>query len=60
MQEKGFGRAAGTATGNSKRASFESLESRVFLSVAAPTGLDATLVAPRAVVVEWNDVTGET
>ena len=39
MQEKGFGRAAGSATGVSTRASFESLESRVFLSVAAPTGL---------------------
>jgi titin len=42
------------------RAVFEQLESRVVLSVAAPTGLDATLAAPRAVVVEWNDVDGET
>lgn len=60
MQEKGIGRATGTTTGATTRASFESLESRVFLSVAAPTGLDATLVAPRAVVVQWTDVAGET
>ena len=26
----------------------------------APTGLDATLIAPRAVVLEWTDVVGET
>jgi titin len=38
----------------------ESLESRVVLSVAAPTGLDATLTAPHFAVVEWNDVDGET
>jgi fibronectin type 3 domain-containing protein len=42
------------------RASLESLESRVVLSVLAPTGLDATLVEPRGVRVTWNDVTGET
>ena len=40
--------------------SVESLESRLVLSVVAPTGLEATLVAPRAVVVEWTDVAGET
>ena len=60
MQEKGIGRAAGAATGVATRASFDSLESRVFLSVAAPTGLDATLVAPRAGGVHGNDVAGET
>ena len=41
-------------------AKWEALESRLVLAVAAPTGLDAALVAPRAVVVEWNDVAGET
>lgn len=40
--------------------SFENLESRLVLSVAAPTGLDATLVEPHAVRVVWNDVAGET
>ena len=42
------------------RALLESLESRLVLSVPAPTGLDATLVEPRAVRVTWNDVAGET
>jgi fibronectin type 3 domain-containing protein len=40
--------------------SFEGLESRLVLSAPVPTGLDASLVAPRGVHVQWNDVVGET
>ena len=49
-----------SAPSRAPRASLESLESRVVLSVLAPTGLDATLVEPRGVRVTWDDVTGET
>jgi fibronectin type 3 domain-containing protein len=42
------------------RTVIEQLEWRVVLSVAAPTGFDATLAAPRSAVVEWTDVDGET
>src|SRR5437868_13280638 len=41
------------------RVALEGLESRLVLS-AAPTGLDATLVAPHAAKLEWADVAGET
>src|SRR4051812_41489887 len=40
--------------------SFEGLESRFVLSAPVPTGLDASLVAPRGMHVQWNDVVGET
>src|SRR4051794_23318044 len=41
------------------RVALEGLESRLVLS-AAPTGLDATLIAPHAAKLEWTDVAGET
>src|SRR3954465_5723514 len=41
------------------RVALEGLESRLVLS-AAPTGLDATLVAPHAAKLEWTDVAGAT
>ena len=63
MEPSAAARAGVAARAESRSAagvSFESLESRVVLAVVAPTGLEATLVAPRAVAVAWNDVAGET
>ena len=47
------------ARSENKRPHVEVLETRECMSVAAPTGLTLTALAPTQVKLQWNDVAGE-